>query len=240
MDILNYATHVSRRRFIINGAMGTAGAVLTPSVVLSSPLPAAQWPVFGSLLRGLAKNVGYGLATNFLYDYVKGLIAEWQKAIYGQVNQSLNFGYTEPWRLQTPVYQYGQSSILYPVHHRRSPNGLGVFFDFNTCTCDAELAGPSLEALKAASSSLIDEEGYSVGQVKNALIPQKQSSTSYGLYQRSYKEPDSFVSRNGNVDIDYKSNGRGEGEARIVYKVDNLRGGKKTMLDQTYGIEYEA
>ena len=87
---------VSRRKFIVGGAMGAVGLTLAPSLTVRAATPIVGG-VFLRFLGQLATNVAFGVVGNYVYDYLKSLYPGQRDYALSQYNSARNRGYySEP------------------------------------------------------------------------------------------------------------------------------------------------
>jgi hypothetical protein len=224
---------MSRRNFMIRGAMGTAGLMLFPSKLVEASSPGG-WGWLLSALGSLATNVGYNLLSNYLTEWIRALTADQQRLVQMYNVQIVNRGYYNPYDYRVPVYgRSSQRCAFYPIYYPDNINGLAAFYDFCTGRYNAALAAPSVMGLQYAAKDLVNDEGFAPSEVAQTILPQLQHSASYGLFNNSYNNSDFCTTTNGSVEMNYKRTASDAGEVRVVAKRNNLRG-TRTILDNTY------
>lgn len=231
-EVLAFSSN--RRQFMIGTAVVTAG-LATPVGVLRSALAAGGWWQLLASIGGFALDVGYEKLRDLYSQWMGKLSPQEQTSVQGFNHRLSNKGYEDPSQYSFPLFgNASQHCAVIPVARDDYVNGLGVFYDFCKCTCNAALSAPSTVGLQAASAELRGS-GISASQMKSFLLPQSQHSTAYGRFERSYSDPDTYSTQEGLVNLDYERTGRSTGEVRVVASRDNLTG-SRVAFDRTYEL----
>ncbi|MFO1119599.1 MAG: hypothetical protein U1E38_05650 [Rhodospirillales bacterium] len=183
-------------------------------------------------------------AGNLSLDVLKQKIESWlglldsqqQQAVTQHFSTLYNQNFITPLESRLPLYQAGGSHcVLLPMPWKDRNNGLGVFYDFCSCTCNAELSAPSMVAMEDTAGELA--EGRGLRAAKGLMMPVTQQSRAHGVFQKSYNDTDQYLTAEGSVECDYTKTGRNEGEVRIVAKKDNLTR-SQVVADNTYTVSF--
>lgn len=135
--------------------------------------------------------------------------------------------------------------FFYPALRNDGLNGITCHFDYDAGTYQAVgfLGGPTNYLLKAAEQRM-RQWGYTTQQsINEALYPFRQQSISYGRFNSSYGDPDSFKTRQKTateraqieVNYDYSRPNVGEGEITF-FRLEDMNSRK---LMQTQRLRYD-
>lgn len=198
-----------------------------------------QWAFFRGILTQLASRLYYGVIAPNIERWLPNLEDHQQTRVAADSSALSQRGYYDPRSYtQLPIYGENQSSshcVYFPVDRpgEAEIDGIAPFYDFCTCECKAQLAAPTLFALERAAGQL-QNYGYNSGQVANCLVPDRQNSTSFGLFQNSYERPDRYVAEDGtNVYANYQRTGATEAQVHFAAWKDVDR----PLVNQLYPIQ---
>jgi hypothetical protein len=215
---------IARRTFFSISAAGLTSAIAVPF----SPLPRVtvvypgQWQFFRGVLAQLARRFFYGVVEDNLGRWLPDLNSNQQRRVEADSRALEQRGYYDPRSYTTlPIYGENQTSshcVYYPVD-KAGPDeidGVAPFYDFCTCECKAQLAAPTMLGLERAAGQL-RSQGYSGPEAAQCLVPDRQNSASFGVFQTSYSQPDRYVAEDGtNVYVNYERTSQNDGRVRFA------------------------
>ena len=262
----------NRRYLLIKGSLGVLGLTMFPGQLIKAsvdPNPLLQ-PLLLRFLGSFATNVGFGLVTNYVYDYLKTYFGNKSEPV-SQYNRTRNWGYSyQPqWGFYGSRRYYSggnnkglesgkgspivhaslngetnaaggyYSYLFFPWLMSDRLNGLASFMNLvQGGFFTGSLSAPTVLGLTQASIDLLSAGIVrSQHEVSRALLPYCQDDMSLGVFQSSYRAPDSYCSDAGKVKVNYQALGRGKGQVRVTYR-KNMLTGQKTVFDNAYGVDY--
>jgi hypothetical protein len=254
----------TRRGFLVKSSTAVAGLALFSSPIgKAAAIPVAQRNGFLDFLGKFAMNVGFNLASLYIYDYLKSRFGN-QGYPVEQYDETQNRGYfhNPGWRFYSPRnygYRGSNEVIDQKVEARRFlkagfqrgqaayPPYPYVFYPWmNNDRLNAVaqfqnfgnrfstcLAAPTIIGLSLAADEMSNMR---IG-VKPILLPYCQTEVSNGTYQETYRQPDRYCSEDGKVTVDYQTDGQGTGQVEVIYR-GKPQVGKLDYFKNNYGVKY--
>jgi hypothetical protein len=129
---------------------------------------------------------------------------------------------------------YGtEEHYFYTVGFRDGLNACGAFFVRGLDTVAALLEGPAAVGFSNATRDFL-RSGATISNTRSAFLPRNTEVEALGRFDRPYQNVGRYNTNAGSVEIDYDTNGRGNGQIALVSR--NHEGGK--LFEQIYDITY--
>jgi|GEM_PF-7087586 len=229
---------MNRRIFTKNIGLLLSGITLTPASMIAERTVLNLNQRIYPLIWQFARQVGYGLLTNYLYEYISDYLSddktEFKKEIQTKSKILSSSGYNSPSRSKVLSKYPGKSvktykkeikddTIIYGVEHHNGGQ-LAIFHGMNFRST-ISLSFPTILALSQAVEDFQKKENLSIINLQNYVIPTRQltKSQNTGSIETGYRMPDKYETVYGKVAVYYSSNGGGVGDASVkIWQAESL------------------